>query len=190
MPLDSEWRPKDPKRATAQAVAGQGAVKKANYARFFWPILRGMTLIVALWAFVAFLRVFLYGGEWETAVAVYIVTSLALIAITAKQETLPACGGDRSLRRSLLRLPWPITAYCGITGIGYTWVCVFLWYSRRYPFLSCPVVSAMGLILVLYAVIALVVAWLTGGNWRTGLMTFGIALCAPSIIVLRLHLLR
>jgi hypothetical protein len=168
----------------------EGTVKKANDARLFWPILRGIVLIVAMWAFILSLRGFLYGGNWELAVLVFVPASLALIAITPGRETLPEIEGDKTAWASWQRLPWPIFTYCVITGMGYTWVCAFLWFSRRYAVFSGPVVGAMILILALYAVIGVVVAWLTGGNWRTALLTFGIALCVPSIIVLRLHLLR
>lgn len=41
--------------------------QKAKYARFFWPILRGIALIVALWAFIADLQGFMYGERWGTA---------------------------------------------------------------------------------------------------------------------------
>jgi hypothetical protein len=46
-------------RETSQQIEDQGTVRKAKYARFFWPILRGIALIVALWAFIAFLPVLL-----------------------------------------------------------------------------------------------------------------------------------
>jgi hypothetical protein len=39
--------------------------QKAKYARFFWPILRGIALIVALWAFIADLQGFMYGEDGE-----------------------------------------------------------------------------------------------------------------------------
>lgn len=143
-----------------------------------------------MWAFIPFLRSILYGGKWEIAVLVFVLASLVLIAITPRRETLPEIEGDKAAWASPQRLPWPIVTYCVITGMGYTWACAFLWFSRRYAVFSGPVVGAMVLILALYAVVGVVVAWLTGGNWRTALLTFGIALCVPSIIVLRLRLLR
>lgn len=164
-------------------------LNKTKYARFLLP-LRVLALIFALWAFVAYLRVLLYGGQWETAVPAFVVASVLLIAISRKREGPPVLEGDETVRPSLLRLPWPILTYCCVTGTGLTWVCTFLWFSRRYAFFSSPVVGAMGLILAFYAVVGVVVAWLTGGNWRTVMLTFWLALWVPSIIVLRLRLLE
>jgi uncharacterized membrane protein YjjP (DUF1212 family) len=163
----------------SEIIEGQDTVKKAK--RLFWPIFCGITLVVAMVAFIPSLRHFLYGGNWE-AFLVFVLASFALIKITPRRETLSKTEGDQATLA--------IVTYFVLTGMGYTWVCVFLWFSRRYTVFSGPVVGAMVLILALYAAIGFVVALLTGGNWRTALLTFGIALSAPSIIVLRLHLLR
>jgi hypothetical protein len=162
-------------------IEGRGTVKKANHARLYWQIFRGIALIVAILTFIPSLRHFLYGGNWEVFL-VFVLASFALIATTPRPGSLPKTERDKAALA--------IVTYCVLTGMGYTWVCVFLWFSRRYNVFSSPMVGAMVLILALYAAIGFVVARLTGGNWRTALLTFGIALSAPSIIVLRLHLLR
>jgi len=41
-----------------------------------------------------------------------------------------------------------------------------------------------------YGVIALLVALLTGGNWRNGLLVFVVAPVLVACVVLRLHLLQ
>jgi hypothetical protein len=146
-------------------------------------------LIVALWAFFADLPVLLYWGKLGTTWLVFGIASFALIAMTSKRETLPAIegeGGENARRR----LPWSLLIYCGITGLGYNWACAFLWFSRRYALFSGPVIGALILILVLYAVIGLAVGRLTRGNWRTVLLVLTLAPCAISGAALRLGLLR
>jgi hypothetical protein len=171
-------------------IGDQGTVKKANYAPLLWPVLRGIALIVALWAFIPYLSVLLYGRESGTSMLVFPVASFVLLVMISQRVIPLAIAGDRSLAGFVRRLPWSLVIYCGITGMGYTWVCAFLWFSRRYAVFSGQVVGAVGLILALYAIIGVVVAWLTGGNWRTAFMVFWLVPCVLSGIVLRLHLLR
>lgn len=194
-----------PRRATPQRVDDQGTVKKATYARFFWPILRGIALIVAFWAFIPFLfsGLRLYGANMWPALPVFAVASFAVIYTAPRtlrsleisppwdSEPRPEFEGEGTGKARQHRSPdWPLLAYGFITGLGYNWACAFLWFSRRYAFFSGPVVGATGLIIALYAAIALLVALLTGGNWRKGLIVFATEFILPAIIVLRLHLLR
>src|SRR6267154_6690673 len=173
-----------PRREAPQGMEERGTVN-ARYARFFWPVLRGMVLIVALCAFIPFLAGLLYGvygGRWLAAMGVFVLASWALTTMIPEPETLPASGGEVTAR--YLRPPdWSLVSYLVIVGMGFNWVCVFLWFSRRYGFFSAPVVGVTGLILVLYAAIALLLARLS--NWRIALI-FAIAACAMGGIVLRL----
>ena len=182
-----------PKRETPRAIEERGTVK-AKYPRFFGPVLRGMVLIVALCAFIpslAFLAGLPYGGTLGAAVGVvvFMLASFTLMAMIPEPEAPPAIEGKGTARR--LRLPdWSLVSYCVITSLGWNWVCAFLWFSRRYAFFSTPVIAVAGLIMAFYAAIALLVARLTGGNWRAALLVF---LCASGFlgaIVLRLGLLR
>lgn len=180
-----------PKRETPQAIEERGTVK-AKYARFFWPVLRGMVLIVASCAYVSSLPGLLYGayaGKWAVAMGVFVLASFALGAMLPNRETLPAIeGGGRA--RQLRLADWPLVSYLFIIGLSLNWVCAFLWFSRRYAVFSTPVIAVTGLTMAFYAAIALLVARLTGGNWRAALLIF---LSAPTVlasIVLRLGLLR
>jgi hypothetical protein len=182
------------KRGTPQAVEDQGAVEKAKYVHFFWPILRGIVLIVALYASIELFSVLLfgglYGGSW-LAVPGTLLANYALIWMAHnKRETLPAIEGEGTEKRPY-RLPdWSLLIYWVIIGLGCNWVCAFLWFSRRYALFSGPVVSATGLIMGLYAAIALLVALLTGGNWRTALLVFVAVPVNLAGLVLSLRLLR
>jgi hypothetical protein len=161
-----------------EAMEDQSSVetmRKTNYARLFWPTLRGIALIVAMWAFIPFLRVLLYGGEPGIAVPVFAIASFALMAMTLPQERPTAMAGDRAVTAFWHALPWSVVAYGIITGTGFNWVCAFLWFSRRYPVFSGPVVGAMGLLFLFYAAIGLAVGWLTGGNWRKALVISALA---------------
>ena len=188
MSLDSERRQIIAKRETKWAAQDQGTEKKTK-ARLFWPILSGIALIVAMLAFIPHLLVLLHGGKSGIALPVFAVASFVLIAMTRLRETPPAMVGDRTVMAVWHRLPWTFVAYCVITGMGYNWVCAVLWFSRRYAVFSGPVVGAIGVILTLYAVMGIAVAWLTGGNWRTALAVFVLAPCILSGFVLRLRLL-
>ena len=167
------------------------ATVKARYARFFWPVLRAMVLIGALCVFIRFLAAFLYGGNWVTPLSFFGLASfvLMLAATMFKPETLPAIEGDGATRQ--LRLPnWSLVTYCVITGLGFNWLCAFLWFSRRYAFFSAPVIGATGLMLLFYAAIALLVARLTRRNWRIALLVFAFAPGVLALSVLRLGLLQ
>ena len=177
-----------PERETTRAIEERGTAK-AKYARFFGPILRGMVLMVALCAFVPFLAGHLYGGRWHPAMWVFVLASFTLVAMIPKPETLPAIEGKGTARQ--FQLPeWSLVSYFFIIGLGFNWACAFLWFSRQYAFFSAPVIALTGLIMASYAAIALLVARLTGENWRTALLIF---LFVPGVlagIVLRLGLLR
>jgi hypothetical protein len=174
-------------------IEDQGTVKKAKYARFFWLILHGIVVIVAAWGFIAFLSVDLYGGELGfTAFVVFAIAMLALRVMPFEPATpLPAIEGEGTVKPRQYRLPeWSLLVYGAIFSLGCNWECVFLWFSRRYDPLSAPVVGATALIMALYAVIAIVVAYLTTKNWRTVVVVFAFAPGALAGIVLRLRLLR
>ena len=176
------------KRETPQAIEERGTVK-AKYAPFFGPVLRGMVLIVALCAFVPFLAGLLYGGRWEAAMGVFILASFTLMAMNPKPGRLPAIEAKGTARQ--LWLPdWSLVSYFFIMGLGFNWACAFLWFSRRYAFFSTPVIAVTGLIMVFCAAIALLIARLTGGNWRTALLVFVFAPGVLAATVLRLGLLR
>lgn len=164
---------------------------KANYTRFFGRVLRGMVLIVALCASVRFLAGLLfevYGGRWGTAGIVFVLASFMLIAMIPKRQALPPVEREGAAKHRRLP-PWSLTIYLATMGVELNWTCAFFWFSRRYAFFSIPVISATVLIIASYAAVALLVARLTGGNWRIALATFGLALIVPAVIVLRLGLL-
>jgi hypothetical protein len=185
-----------PKRKTPQANEERGTVK-AKYARFFWPVLLGMVMVVSLCAFIPALAGLLYEGRWEPCWGwgVYVLASFTLAWMI---PTLPASEGEKTTRQ--FRLPeWSLFSYFFIIGLGLNWACAFLWFSRRYAFFSTPVIAVTGLIMAFCAVIALLVAWfessfnnadLTGANWRTALLVFVFAPGVLASIVLRLGLLR
>jgi len=159
---------------------------KAKYTRFSGPVLRGIVLIVALYASISLLRGLLFGGKWEAAALVFIFASLTLQAMIPKPETLPPVEGESSLKAGMRRLPdWSVVAYCVVTGLSSTWACVFLWFSRRYVFFSGPVLGVTGSILAVYSAIGFLVARLIGGNWRTVLMVFILESWGLSCIVLK-----
>lgn len=170
----------------AQTVEKQSPVKRAKYSRFVWPILRAIALTVAMWAFIPYISVLLYGGESRTAVLAFAVASFALIAMTPKQETPHALEADKAMTGMWRRLPWSFIVYCAITGIGYNWVCAYLWFSRRYAVFSGPVVGVMGVILALYGGVGIVVARLTRRKWRVALLIFALVQCALGGIAQRL----
>lgn len=176
-----------PKREASQAIDERGTAK-AKFARFFWAILFGIVLIVALCAFIPFLGGLLhgvYGGRWGAAMGVFVFASFTLVAMI---PTLPARKGDWKVRQ--LRWPeWSLMSYFFIIGLGLNWGCAVLWFPR-YAFFSTPVIAATGLTMVFYATIALLVARLTGGNWRAALLVFVFAPGVLASIVLRLGLLR
>jgi hypothetical protein len=162
------------------------AATKGKYAHFFWPVLRAIALVVALCAFIPFLSgFFLDGGGYVTALSVFMLATFALIWMSILDMS-PATQGEGTAR--LFQLPWALASYIVITGLGLNWVCAFLWFSKRYAFFSLPVIGVTGLIMAFYAAVALLVARLTGGNWRIALATFGFSLVVPPVILLRLGL--
>jgi hypothetical protein len=177
-----------PKRQTPDAVGKRGTVKRED-ASFFWP---GMALIVALCAFIQFLAGILdgvYGVRWGAAAVVFFFANFTLAVMIPKAEILPAIDGEGTLRRIRPQDCW-FVSYLVIIGLGFNWVCAFLWFSRRFAFFSIRVIAVTGLIMALYAAIALLVARLTGGNWRRALLIFVFAPVVLAGGVLRLGLLR
>ena len=178
-------------REIPQAIEERRTVE-AKYARLFWPVLRGMVSIVALCASVPFFAGLLfgvYGDRWAASVIVFVLASFTLFAILPKQDALQVVEGGSTARQRRLP-PWSLVIYLAVLGLELNWACVFFWFSRRYAFLSLPVIGVTGLVVASYAVIALIVALLTGGNWRVALATFGFALIVPASVVLRLGLFR
>lgn len=143
-------------------------------------------MIVALCAFFPFLGGLLYGGTSDVAMAVFVLASFTLAATL---PTLPASEGEGMARHFRWR-EWALVSYIFIIGLGFNWACAFLWFSRRYALFSTPVIGVTGLITALYGAIELLVARLTGGNWRTALLVFVFAADVLACIVLRLGLLR
>jgi hypothetical protein len=146
---------------------------------------------VALCASVPFLAGLLfevYGDRWVATGIVFVLASFTLIAMIPKPEALPAIEGEGTARQRRLP-PWALVIYLTILGLELNWACVFFWFSRRCAFFSVPVIIVTGLIMAFYAAIALLVARLTGGNWRIALATFGFVLIVPPVIVLRLGVL-
>jgi len=178
----------DLKRGSPQAMKVQDMVKKAKFACFFWPIFRGITLILASWGFISFLSEFLHGKSWGMGLPVFVVGTFALVAMTPPPDALPAPDGEVSEKSTKRRMPWLLIAHCVITGIGFNWACVFLAFSRRYAFFSPPVVGATACIMALYATVGLLVARLTGKNWRIALVVFAIAPTVLGGTLLRLRL--
>ena len=164
---------------------------KAKYASFSAPVPLGMVLTVALCACIQFLAGVLtgvYGLRWFAGAAVFFLANFTLAAMIPKPETLTAEGGGTP--RKLRLLDWSLLCYFFIIGLGFNWVCAFLWFSRRYAFFSISVIAATCLIMAFYAVIALLVARLTGRNWRTALLVFAFGPFVLGASVLRLGLLR
>lgn len=175
----------------ATKVAGEQGVLKPKDVRVSSQILRGVLLMVVLYTFIGVLAGFVYGGEHEASLLVFAIGTFALIAMEPKAEQSHAIGGKGTGTPWWHRVPnWSLVTYCVFIGVGFNWVCVILWFSRRYALFSAPVVGATGLIEALYATLGLFVARLTGGNWRTALLVFALAPDAVGGIVLRLRILR
>src|SRR5215469_14621990 len=171
--------------------ADENRLKKVRFTRIFWQIVRGIVVIVAAWGFVAFLSFEVYGAQLGfTAFAVSMIATLALRVMPFEPATpsLPVEGEIAKKRYGLrTRLPeCSLLAYGVIFSVGSNWVCVFLWFSRRYDFFSTTVIGVTVLIMALYSAIALVVTHLTTRNWRTLVLLFAFAPGVLAGIVLRL----
>jgi len=165
-------------------IEDQGTLKmEKGDARLLWPIARGITSIVALWAFISGLLVFLHGGRlmgtalpWVFLLASYLLMTIPPtswrdwflflfvfpgFASMANRAERKAKGVAKRYRS----LDWPVVAYLVIVGMGCDWAIAFLWFSRRYAPFSGLVVGTTGVILSLYVAIAVLVGVLTGGNW-------------------------
>lgn len=128
-----------------------------------------------------------YGGEWLATLVVFALASFALIVMTPKSKALLAIEGEGTARRWSPQ--WPLVTYVAVLGLELNWACVFFWFCRRYALFSVPVISVTALILAFYAAIALLVARLTGANWRTALLICAISQGILAGFVLRLGLL-
>jgi|SRR5579859_1963915 len=159
---------------------------KAKSTSFFWPTLRGIALIVASCGFIAFLSESLHREYWGIGLPVFIVGTVALIAMTPLPYTQSAINNEGTLNRIQRRVPWSLIAYSFITGAGFNWMSVFLAFSRKYAFFSAPVVVATAFIMAFYSAIGFLIAGLTGGNWRKGLAVSGASALAVGAIALRL----
>ena len=165
-------------------VEHQRAVKveKGGDTRLLWQTARGLTSMVALWAFISGLLVFLHGGRLGTALPlVFLLASYLLMTIPPKSWrdwflflfvfpgfTSLANRAERKARRTAKQyraLDWPVVAYFVIVGLGCDWAIAFLWFSRRYAPFSGLVVGTTGVILSLYVGTAVLVGVLTVGNW-------------------------
>ena len=167
-------------------ISKDQATLKPTYTRFAWEVLRGAVLILALYANISLLTALLFGGTWYAAALVFICASLTLRAMLPKAEPLPATECESTVKAGMRRLPdWTVVAYLVVTGLFSTWVCVFLWFFRRYSLFSRPVLSATGLVLALYAAVGFLVAHLISGNWRTILIVFMLESWGLSWFVLR-----
>jgi len=164
---------------------------KAKNAGLSRTVVRGIVLLVALSAYIAGIASFLYTGSWVVHALAFAVAAWVLISLVPEPETLPAIEGEGVATEKPLRLPdWFLLSYCLIVGVCENWVCAFLWFSRRCAFLSAPVVGVTAVVIASYGAIALLVALLTGGNWRNGLLVFVVAPFIVAGVVLRSHLLQ
>jgi len=161
---------------------------KGEYARFFWPGLHAVFLVVAFCAFPSSLAGILYGANLRTALAlgVFFLASYASswLARMYMLETPPATP------RQFGYAGWLLFVYCVVTGLGWNWACMFLWFSRRYAFFSIQVIGATCLVMAFFVAIALLAALLTRGNWRKALTVFLLVELVPAAAVMRLGLLR
>jgi hypothetical protein len=164
---------------------------EGKHGRFLWPILRGMVLIVALCAFIPYVvgPLFgVYGARWLVGTIVFLLASFTLLAMAPEPRTLLGIEGEGTARKRTLE--WSLVSYCAAINLALNWICAFLWFSRRYPFFSTPVVSVTGLVILFYTAIALFIGRLTGGNWRTALLVFLLVPFFLDIIVFRFGLFR
>jgi hypothetical protein len=174
----------------SQILEHQNTVKAKN-AGLSGTVVRGIVLLVALSAYIASIARFLYTGSWGVHALAFAVAAFVLIALVPEPETLTAIEGEGAATEKLVRLPdWFLLSYCLIVGVSENWICAFLWFSRRCAFFSAPVVGVTAVVIASYGAIALLVAFLTGGSWRNGLLVFVVAPFFVAGIVLRLHLLQ
>src|SRR5690349_19057070 len=108
--------------------------KAKDDTRLLWAVARGITSIVALWAFISGLLVFLRGGRLGTALPwVFLLASYLLMTIPpkswrdwflflflfpgfssmAERAERKATGAAKQYRP----LDWPVVAYCVIVGL-------------------------------------------------------------------------
>jgi hypothetical protein len=158
-------------------------VKKAN---FFWPAFHGIALILASCGFIASLSEFLDGEDSTVSLLVFVLGTFALVVMSFRQDTLPTIEGEGTEKLKQRRMLWFLFAHCVIIGVGFNWVSAFLVFSRRYTFFSVQVVGATGLIMVVYAAMGVLAAFLTGGNWRKALLVFAGTLLMLGAFIFRL----
>jgi len=179
-----------PRQDPPQAVEENGTAK-AEHARFLRPVLFCVVITLAWCAFIAalaFLAVLPYAKRLEADMAFW----LFLFASSALTMTIPLLlpkkrGGWRE--RQYGWQEWSFMSHFFIIGLGLTWACAFLAFSREYAFFSFQVMAVTGLIMALYVAIALLVAAMTG-HWRGTVLVLAAVPYAMALIVLRLHLFR
>lgn len=176
------------KRQTLQITKGPAMVK-APSRPFISAILRAMVLVVALCSFVPVLADFVNGRAWGISLPIFFLASVGVIGIMLWPGTASSIERQRTVKQFRL-FDWWLLSYFITISLGLNWACSFLWLSRRDAFFSGPVIAVTALITASYAGIALLVALLTGRNWRTGLLVFAFAPGVLAIIVLRLGVLR
>ena len=143
--------------------------------------------MIGLCAFLLFLVGFLSGGQgWIAAAVVFFFANFALARLFPKPESSPAFE-DKGTAKTLRLYDWALLSYAFILGLGFNWLWAFLWFSRRYAFFSTRIIAVTGFVMAVWAVIALIVAQLTGRNWRTAVLVFatGPGLLASVFLPLR-----
>jgi hypothetical protein len=178
---------------TPQATAiEEHRTVKSNPSGFYGPVLRSIVLIVSLSALVPYFTGMLhkeFGGTWLAATMVFVLASYALMAMVSRSERSSTADLGKGARR--LRIPdWTLVTYGALTGLGFTWDCVFLCFSGRYGLFSNLILGVTIITVLFYVIIASLVARLTKGNWWTVLLILAIAPGVLAGVVLRLGLRR
>jgi len=95
--------------------------------------------------------------------------------MVTKQETPQGIEHQRTVKAEHWLPDWCIAALFLTSGLATDWYCAFEWFSGKNARFSGPVLGVMGLIVVLYACIALVASRLVGGKWRAAVLVFALA---------------
>jgi hypothetical protein len=176
-----------PRQYPTQAVEENGTAK-VKHVRFLGPVLFWVVMVLAwcaLIAAVAFLAVLPKRFEAYMAFWLFLSASFALTMVFPLL-LIERRGSWRE--RQYGWQEWSLMSHFFIIGLGLTWGCTFLGFSREYAFFSFPVVTVTGLIMAFYAAIALLVAVLTR-HWRGAVLVLAFVPSVVALIVLRLGLL-
>jgi hypothetical protein len=187
----SDNRAMIPRQDPPQVVEENGTAK-AEHARFLRPVVFCVVIGLAWCAFIAalaFLAVLPCAKRLEADMAfwVFLFASSALTMTTLL--LMPKKSRGAWTERQYGWQDWSFMSYFFLMGLGLTWACAFLAFSREYAFFSFPVMAVTGLIMALYVAIALLVAVMTG-HWRGAVLVLAVVPCAMALIALRLHLFR